>query len=294
MKQNITDINTLSRKDVLDEMKKAKQEKRRHFYFKHQTASGEIKNVEIYSGPIKFNQQKFLYSIIHDITERKKAEKALQESEEKYRLLFKHAPVGLFEIDLVNYKFVSVNDGLCDYCGYTEEEFLSMNPIHLISDECQTLFLDRFSRLMAGEKIQSQVEYDIVKKDGGIISALFNIEYIYEDGTPVGALCVAHDITERKKAEKEKENLIQQLQNALDEIQTLQGIIPICSGCKKIRDDKGYWNLLESYIEKYSSASFTHSLCPDCSDKYYGDEAWYIEMKKKKNDYPGRNPLLFT
>ena len=68
-----------------------------------------------------------------------------------------------------------------------------------------------------------------------------------------------------------------------EEIKTLQGIIPICAICKKIRDDKGYWNLLEAYIEDHSDASFSHGMCPECSDKMYGDQGWYKEMKKRKN-----------
>jgi hypothetical protein len=88
------------------------------------------------------------------------------------------------------------------------------------------------------------------------------------------------EIEERKLAQIEKEKMIVELKNALLEIKTLKGIVPICSSCKKIRDDKGYWNLLESHIEKHSEASFSHGMCPECSDKLYGDEDWYIEMKK--------------
>jgi len=69
---------------------------------------------------------------------------------------------------------------------------------------------------------------------------------------------------------------------AQDEIKTLKGIVPICSACKKIRDDKGYWNVLELYIQKHSDASFSHGICPDCVDKLYGEEDWYIEMEKDK------------
>ncbi len=89
---------------------------------------------------------------------------------------------------------------------------------------------------------------------------------------------------ERKQSEKRKEKLIGELHAALEEVKALQGILPICSNCKKIRDDKGYWNLLESYIEKHSSASFSHGMCPECSDKFYGKEDWYIKMKKKTEE----------
>lgn len=72
-----------------------------------------------------------------------------------------------------------------------------------------------------------------------------------------------------------------ELQAALNNIKSLQGLLPICSHCKKIRDDSGYWNKIESYVQKHSEAEFSHSMCPDCSDELYGDEDWYVEMKKK-------------
>ena len=90
------------------------------------------------------------------------------------------------------------------------------------------------------------------------------------------------DITQRKHIENEKEKLIKQLQEALAEIKDLQGIIPICSNCKKIRDDKGYWSQLESYFEKHTGADFSHSICPNCFDKLYGNEEWHREMKNKE------------
>lgn len=82
--------------------------------------------------------------------------------------------------------------------------------------------------------------------------------------------------------EKEKLEVVNSdLQNALNEVNVLSGLVPICAKCKKIRDDKGYWNNLEAYIEKHSDASFSHGICSECMDKLYGEESWYIEMKKK-------------
>jgi hypothetical protein len=78
---------------------------------------------------------------------------------------------------------------------------------------------------------------------------------------------LAQDVTEAKKNEKERENLILQLGEAIGEIKRLQGILPICSYCKKIRNDEGAWNQLEEYICKHSNAEFTHGICPDCFEK---------------------------
>lgn len=79
------------------------------------------------------------------------------------------------------------------------------------------------------------------------------------------------EISVRQRAEEEKEGLIGELRVALEEIKTLEGILPICMHCKKIRDDGGYWKQLENYIHERSKARFSHSICPDCFQKHYPD-----------------------
>ncbi len=71
---------------------------------------------------------------------------------------------------------------------------------------------------------------------------------------------------ERKRAQEERERLISELQDALTKIKTLSGLLPICSSCKKIRDDSGYWSQVEVYIRDHTDADFTHGLCPECYD----------------------------
>ena len=75
---------------------------------------------------------------------------------------------------------------------------------------------------------------------------------------------VARDVTEAKEAEAERERLVRELQSALAEIKVLQDILPICSYCKKIRDDKDYWQTVESYISDHTNTRFSHGVCPDC------------------------------
>jgi PAS domain S-box-containing protein len=85
-----------------------------------------------------------------------------------------------------------------------------------------------------------------------------------------GFIGVARDITTRVGLEQEREKLIDELQDALARIRTLRGLLPICSSCKKVRDDKGYWSQIEAYVSDHSEAEFTHSICPDCAAKLYG------------------------
>jgi len=83
--------------------------------------------------------------------------------------------------------------------------------------------------------------------------------------------CAENIMLEKKiqQQNKEKDELIAKLQNALDKVKILSGLLPICSSCKKIRDDKGYWQQIESYVREHSEAQFTHGLCPDCLTKLY-------------------------
>jgi PAS domain-containing protein len=94
-----------------------------------------------------------------------------------------------------------------------------------------------------------------------------------EKGKVIQVVHIARDITERKKAEKEKEKLIKELKTALEEIKTIKGIIPICMHCKGIRDDKGAWKKLEEYVTEHSEAQFSHGICEACLNKYYPEEA---------------------
>lgn len=86
----------------------------------------------------------------------------------------------------------------------------------------------------------------------------------------------------RKKAEEEREQIILELKDALASIKQLSGMLPICAGCKKIRDDKGYWNRIETYISEHSEVLFSHGLCPDCAKKAYEE---LDELKKKDTEF---------
>jgi DNA-binding NtrC family response regulator len=80
---------------------------------------------------------------------------------------------------------------------------------------------------------------------------------------------LTEEISQRRKVEEEREEVIRELQQALAEVKTLSGLLPICASCKKIRDDKGYWSQIEVYIRDHSQAEFSHGLCPDCAKKLY-------------------------
>lgn len=86
------------------------------------------------------------------------------------------------------------------------------------------------------------------------------------------------EIAERMRAEAEREQLIGQLQEALANIKTLRGLVPICAACKKIRDDRGFWNQLESYLLSHTDAEFSHGICPECVRRLYPDLADKMDL----------------
>ena len=90
-------------------------------------------------------------------------------------------------------------------------------------------------------------------------------------GIGIGSLIFRRRILERRHSVAEREKLITELQTALATVKQMSGLLPICSSCKRIRDDKGYWNQIEIFIRDHSGADFTHSVCPDCMKEIYGD-----------------------
>jgi len=83
------------------------------------------------------------------------------------------------------------------------------------------------------------------------------------------ALRNSRNLDERISVEKQRERLIGELNNALSQVKKLSGMLPICSYCKKIRDDKGYWNQIEEYIQVHSEAEFSHGICKECAEKHF-------------------------
>ncbi len=124
-----------------------------------------------------------------------------------------------------------------------------------------------FVILVSGVRVSSDYQADglNVGADGYLIKPITNRELVARVQSMM-RIKRAEDALRQK--EKEQDKLILELQDALMEIKTLTGFIPICASCKKIRDDAGYWNQLEAYISKHTEAVFTHSICPQCAEKY--------------------------
>lgn len=144
-----------------------------------------------------------LLGCVIDITHLKIAEEALRQSEEKYRQIMEHAPAGIYEVDFIRKKFVAVNDMMCAYTGYSQEEFLAMSPFNILTEESQKLFAERLKKVFAGEPVPEMAEFKIRDKRGKEIWVLISARFLYDQGKPRGAAVVVHEITEKKKMEEE-------------------------------------------------------------------------------------------
>ncbi|MEN6317661.1 MAG: PAS domain S-box protein [Syntrophaceae bacterium] len=145
-------------------------------------------------------------------SERQQVEEALRKSEANYRQLFENSPTGIYQINFRTGKFSKANDAFCEYLGYSQEEITSLTPFDILSRESQKLLLERLNKMALGEKVPENQEYEIINKNGKRRWVQLNNKFIHDSEGIVGADVVAHDITDRKRAEET-------LQRAYDELE---------------------------------------------------------------------------
>ncbi len=214
-RMSMFDINTLPAKELSVKMDKAIRRERVRFEFRHRRADGSIRDVEVFSGKIVVHEKALLHSIVHDVTERKEAERLLRESEERYRQLFDNIKdavyVYLGTAERMPGRIIEVNEVACKSLGYTREEFLQMSPPDIDTPDT----LANLPRVMEElyQNGQTMWEGAHMTKDGQRIPVEISNRLFDFRGVPM-ILATARDLSERKKAEEEKEELQAQLNHA--------------------------------------------------------------------------------
>jgi diguanylate cyclase (GGDEF)-like protein/PAS domain S-box-containing protein len=194
----IWNINVLSEEQVRQEMANAAAQERSYFIFRHMRANGELRDVEVHSAPIQLGTRTVLYSIIHDITERRRAEAALVQSEEKYRNIFDHAPVGIYQ-SARDGRLITANHTLAKMLGFDSvDELLGRNiaDLYLIAEQREEI-IRRF------EPVGYASDYELLwkKKDGAPVWVQLNAHSIGSSTAPLIFEGFVFDVTERKLAE---------------------------------------------------------------------------------------------
>ncbi len=216
----VWDINVLSEAEVRTEMARAATQRRNFFVFQHRTRRG-IRDVEIHSGPIAVMGKTLLYSIVSDITDRKRAERALLESEEKYRSLFDYALIGIYQADAEG-RIVTANATLARMLGYRNaEELLERNLDEFYVDPKQR---DIAATDAPDGRGPSHIEVLWKKRDGTPLWVQLNAHAVtHEPGRPAYLEGFVHDITERKRAEETLHSQSAAFRASMDGIAILSG-----------------------------------------------------------------------
>jgi len=240
---------------------------RTFFPWMHRRATGEDFPAEVLLTPMELQGRDVLQATVRDITERVQMEEQLTISEEKYSKAFYASPYSMSITTCNDGRFVEVNESFYELFEYSSDEALGRTSLELnlykdIEDRSSILnILDEKGRVQG-------FPVDLLRKSGEVRNCLVTINIIMIYGKP-HLLTVATDLTDYITAEQAREKLIVDLEEALSEVKTLSGLLPICSSCKKIRDDNGYWNQIEVYIRDHSDADFSHGICPDCAKVLY-------------------------
>jgi len=216
------------------------------------------------------SQNKWNRSLQQEIRERKKAEETIGRQNEFLNTVIESIPYPFYVIEAGDHSIVTANSMAAPDLKWRGMTCYSLThhrdspcdakdhscPLEEVRQTLKPVVLEHVHFDKEGNRRSVEVHgYPIFDKNGNIIQM---IEY-------------AVDITARKKIEVEREHLIDELKKNLERVKLLSGLLPICASCKKIRDDKGYWNQIEAYIRDHSEADFSHGICPECAKKLYPD-----------------------
>ena len=188
----------------------------------------------------------------------------LQESEEKYRTLVEKANEAI--VILQNMNFAYVNNRMSKILDIPINELIGKPFISFVYEEDKELVIRNYNMRLRNENTIEMYDCRITSIQRKLFWVSISAVCIDWKGEPA-ILALLTDITEKKILEREKEQSLIELQKALSEVKTLSGLLPICSSCKKIRDDSGYWNQLETYFDEHSELKFSHGICPECAQK---------------------------
>lgn len=215
-------------------------------------------------------------------TEKRGLEKevaALREREETYRQLLDDSsdPIFCFHPD-GTYKYV--NNAFAAGVGKPQEYIIGRTIWDVFEkDEADKRFMA--VKWVCENRQTREIEVRVPTPQGDRFYLTTVKPAFGPDGAVLTVLCISKEITERKRIEGEREKVIVELQNALSQIRQLSGLLPICASCKQIRDDKGYWEEVETYLAKYAGVQFTHGICPTCAEDLYPEY-----MAGKRRDAP--------
>jgi PAS domain S-box-containing protein len=216
-----------------------------------------------------------LWTFVFIVMINQRLNQEMKEAKEEMELVFNTSPDAAIISRLSDGLIIYANESFSILSGYTHNEAVGKSSLDI------NIWADPNDRLKIVSDLNKKGFIDNLEtlfrtKDNRVLSGLMSVRIIYLQNIP-HLISLTRDISDRKAKENELHDMVHKLQKALDEIKKLQGILPICASCKKIKDDKGYWQQVENYIASHSEAEFSHLICPDCMKKLYPE---YSEEEK--------------
>ncbi len=233
--------------------------------------SGETYPMEIRGKTIPYQNKRVRVFEFRDISEAKAKLRVKERLFSEYETIFENSSVGILVLKNGRF-FYKVNNRFSEIFGFSEEEVKgqSVRLIHIDENSFVNFGNEHFDRLRSGNRIL--VDYKLLTKNRGPIWCNLYGKAISPPNIDDGVVWIIEDINEKKLLEEEKERVHNELEQALNNIKTLEGMLAICANCKKIRTNEGEWDRIEKYISERSNAEFSHSICPECMIKLYGEE----------------------
>ena len=188
-----------------------------------------------------------------------------EDGESLYALIFQNSFDGLL-LTAPDGSVLDANPAACRILGRTREEIVTEGRSGVIDASDPRLVPMVAERERTGK---THGELSARRKDGSLFPIEVSSVVFHNPSGGLRTCIIIRDISERKAAENEREQLILQLKAAVEKVKTLSGLLPMCANCRKIRDQQGNWNSLEKYVREHSEADFTHGICPQCREALY-------------------------
>jgi PAS domain S-box-containing protein len=196
---------------------------------------------------------------------------ALRREGQLFRSVFTEGNLGIAMIG-INLRLEHVNPALATMLGRTTQELIGTAIVDITHPDDVGTTTELATSLFKSEISAYRVEKRYFHKDGSIVWAHLTATAIRDaSGKPLFGLAMIEDISARWLLNQDREKLIVQLKDALANVKTLSGLLPMCAWCKRIRDDQGSWSDVEHYVRRQTDADFTHGICPDCQNQVRRD-----------------------
>ena len=212
----------------------------------------------------------------------KSLKEKINQLEKKHRIIADNLIDAIWSLDVATLKFDYITPSIERISGFTADEYINFTLQESLTPESfqkvTAMLAEEIPRFEQGVNSMRTLEIESIHKNGNTYWAEIRVKFIKEDGKSLKVIGVTREISDSKKVEQQQNKLIKMLGDALaekkrllKEVNTLRGLLPICSGCKRIQDDNGRWWPLDAYVKAHTETDFTHTICPDCKDVFYHD-----------------------